>query len=602
MLALLAAGCGGGAAEAMRPEAPSAADATGRSTIPAVDGPSSPLVVDWKPEQRADLEEAIHDGVAIIAWDKQGLRLLKRCKVSGDYGYLPVVVKKDVVRLETADDVQASLPLGGLGIAGKIGGGFSSGTTLDIALAMVGKRRTTWNDVTRDELTGTCDGATHYVRAILVGAFAMKTGSRAKAAAAVEIFGAGTSGESSSSKDVSSTDGKLSACEAATGEEGKPPPQCAAILRLELEPIAKAGTKPTAKPPPSQKDQPEVKTDAVEGCQPGFVFSGGGCKKQRAELPHACKPTDGAECEEQCEKGDPLSCDRLGTLIASGKHGSDPAKASAAFEKACNAGNASGCANLGVRMLYGPNKDVAKGLSYLEKACLSGSARACEIAGEAALYGVSGPKDPVKALKMFVKGCEGGSYGACTNAGFLYTGGGGAAIQRDDARALGYSKRACYGGNAVACGNAGYKVELGQSVKADPKLAMSMYERACRLDAGACFRAGMFLLTGAPGIPKDLNKAKELLSRSCNAGSGIEAMACVVGASLFGETTKPNAGGLAHTASIMKPQCDQNEGRACTFFGIATYGQGKKADAQKIFKTACGYKDPLGCELGKKLK
>lgn len=594
---LATAGCGGGAHhEAMRPEQPKAAEATGRTSVPAVDGPASPLVVDWKAEQRADLEEVIHDGIAVLSWSDKGLSLLKRCRVTGNYGYLPVQVKTDVVRLETADDVQASLPLGGLGIAGKIGGEFSKGTTLDIALAMVGKRRTTWSEVSKDDLEGQCDGASHYVRAILVGAFAMKTGTRAKAAAAVEIFGAGTSGQSSSSKDVATTDGKLSACESATGDESKPPSGCGAILRLELEPIAKesSGKKAPAKPA-SNKEEPTAKAEAVEGCPPGFVFSGGACKKGDKDRPHACQPTDASDCEAQCSKGDASSCDRFGTLVLAGKQGSpDRAKAQAAFEKACNAGYANGCTNLGVSLMIG--KDVAGAKTALDKACLRGSPRACNIVGTMALSGQGGPKDAARALRYFVKGCEGGDFGACTDAGFLYAGGGGAGVPRDDQKALTYASRACFGGNSTACGNAGYKVELGQSVTANPKLALSLYERACKLDPGQCFRAGLLLSVGAQGVPKNEPKAKSLLEKACQVGSGTETIACVVSGG------KPNTAGLEHTVKTMKPQCDTKEGRACSFLGMAEYGLGKKGPAAGHLKDACSYKDPLGCELAKKLK
>lgn len=631
-------GCGAGSA--LRPEQPTAADATGRSTVAAVEGPSSPLIVDWKAEQRADLEEVIHDGIAVVSWDKQGLRLLKRCHVAGDYGYLPVSVKKDVVRLETADDVQASLPLGGLGIAGKIGGGFSSGTTLDIALAMVGKRRTTWNDVTQDELTGKCDGATHYVRAILVGAFAMKTGSRAKAAAAAEIFGAGTSGESSSSKDVATSDGKLDACEGTTGNEETPPAHCQAILRLELEPIAKAGTSPTKQPEKPGQNPPTVKPDVTEGCADGFVFSGGACKKARPDLAHACAPDDGPDCEAQCEKGDATSCDRLGALVSAGKHGAaDPKKALTLFEKACDGGYADGCTNLGVSLLIGGSPDPARAAAVLEKACQSGSARACGIAGELAMNDSppatpeepdapvdegsmpggspgkpsfvqkgsanvptsGGPiKDAKKALRFMVKGCEGGNMISCTNAGFLYAGGGGASVPRDDKKALTYGRRACFGGNATACGNAGYKIELGQSVKADPKQALSLYDRACRLSPGECFRSGMLLSVGATGVAKDDKKAKALLTKSCASGNGIEALACVVGKLLYGESKAPAASGLAHVASIMKPQCDQKDARACTFLGIAEIGKGQKAPGKAHLAAACKLGDSLACALAKR--
>ena len=590
--------CGSGAKSVIRPEQPNAAEATGRSSIKPVEGASSPLVVDWKSEQRADLEEAIHDGVAIVAWDDKGLRLMRRCKLTGDYGYLPVQIKKDVVRLETADEVKASLPLGGLGIAGKIGGGFDKGTTLDIALAMVGKRRTTWSDVKADDLKGDCTGATHYVRAILVGAFAMKTGTQAKAAAAVELFGFGGSGSSASSKDVGSADGKIEDCDKATGEETKPPGQCAAILRLELEPIQKS-VGASAAPAKATGGPPEVKAESVEGCPPGFVFAGGACKAMKANLPHLCAPQDAADCAAQCNKGNAPSCDRLGSLMASK---SDVAGANTAFEKACNGGHASGCANLGIGLLFGSRKDPDKAIKALQMGCMGGNARACEAAGEASLSGVGAPKDVVKALKLFTKGCEGGFFTACTNAGFLYAGGGGGAVARDDRKALEYGKRACFGGEPAACGNAGYKIELGEGVEANPVVASAFYDRSCKLDSGDCFRAGFLLAVGARGVPKDDAKAKALLQTSCKSGAGIGALACVVGGSLYGDRTAANRSSLQHVISTMKPQCDQKEGRACSFLGIAEFGLGKKPDSQKSLAAACGFKDPLGCELARKLK
>jgi hypothetical protein len=118
------------------------------------------LVVDWKAEQRADLE-AIHDGIAVIAWDDKGLRLLKRCRLTGNFGS-SVQVRADVVRLETADDVQASLPLGGLGIAGKIGGEFSRGDARHCAHGRQASRPGTTSRRTTSRANA---GASHCVRA-----------------------------------------------------------------------------------------------------------------------------------------------------------------------------------------------------------------------------------------------------------------------------------------------------------------------------------------------------------------------------------------------------------------------------------------------------
>ncbi len=253
-------------------------------------------------------------------------------------------------------------------------------------------------------------------------------------------------------------------------------------------------------------------------------------------------------------------------------------------------------------MLFGAKRDVARGMKAVQAGCLGGSARACEIAGEAWLGGLAGGKDASKALRFFAKGCDGGDYTACTNAGFMYTGGGGSGVARDDVKAIEYGRRACFGGEGTACGNIGYKVELGEGIASSPPLASALYERACKLSSGDCFRAGFLFAIGATGVPKDDAKAKSLLERSCKAGSGIETIACVVGGSLYGAAGKPNRTGLEHTVATMKPQCDLKEGRACAFLGIAEFGLGQRSEAQRSLKQACSFRDPLGCELAKRLR
>ncbi len=600
--ACMMSACGAAMHDAIRPADPAAADATGHAQLKPVDGPSTPLVIDWQPDQRADLEEAIHDGVAIVAWDDKGLRLLKRCRLAGNYGYLPVQMKRDVVRLESADDVKANLPLGGAGIVGSIGAGFSQGTTLDIALAIVGKRRTTWTDVARDDMTGDCAEATHYVRAVTVGAFAMKTGTRTKAAIAAQIFGAGMSAGTGSNKDISSTDGKIEACDKVTGEETKPPGECAALLRIELEPISKVSTAGNAHADdPGKKPDPKVVSEIVEGCPQGFVFSKGACTGAATDRPHVCAPDNPVECDAQCTKGDSASCDRFGSLIMQGKLSTPPdlVKARAAFQKACDGDYANGCSNLGIHLAFGSARDPLQATTSLQKGCSLGSARACALSGDALLNGTLGTKDPVQALKFFVKGCDGGNFSACTDAGFLYAGGT-AAVARDDTKALAYAQRACFGGSSVACGNAGYKIELGESVAADPKSALTLYDRGCKLDPRECFRGGLLLAVGAPSVPKDDTKAQPLLEKACASGVGLSSIACVVSARLYNSVGVAGVSGLDKTIATMKPQCDQKEGRACAFLGIAEFGE-EKPEAALHLKAACDLKDQLGCLLATKL-
>src|SRR5438105_3665033 len=134
------AACGGTPAEALRPADP---------TMPgeACDlgsGTAEPLVVDMPAEQRGDIEIAMKDAVAVVHYDCHTLKLLRDCKIGGTYGFKGMQTKERLLRLENADDVRVNLPTMGPAIAAKLEAEMSRGTTLDVALVMVGKRRTTW--------------------------------------------------------------------------------------------------------------------------------------------------------------------------------------------------------------------------------------------------------------------------------------------------------------------------------------------------------------------------------------------------------------------------------------------------------------------------
>jgi hypothetical protein len=129
-------GCGAGqVSAAVRPKEATAAEGIGEGPCREADTGSESLVVDWKPEQHGDLELLMKGNVAI-------------------------------------------LPLGGIGIAGSISAEMARGSTLDVAMIMVGKVKTTWAKVQADELKGDCDGATHFVKGAMVGAFVMQTGTK----------------------------------------------------------------------------------------------------------------------------------------------------------------------------------------------------------------------------------------------------------------------------------------------------------------------------------------------------------------------------------------------------------------------------------------
>src|SRR6185436_8705494 len=156
----------------------------------------------------------------------------------------------------------------------------------------VGKTRTTWASPTSDDLKGSCDGATHFVRGATVGAFAMDTGTKAKARAVAELFGASLGGGSSSAKEVQNKEGDLSDCSKASPDAEKAPSQCGAPLRLVLAAVTKAqpaAAKPAEKPAakPAESEGPKVEA-AEEGCPKGLVFAEGKCTAPASAPAYQC--------------------------------------------------------------------------------------------------------------------------------------------------------------------------------------------------------------------------------------------------------------------------------------------------------------------------
>ncbi len=84
-------------------------------------------------------------------------------------------------------------------------------------------------------LEGECDGATHVVRAIDVGAFELSSSSTSQTKVEVPLGGGVVGGSRTSSSSASSKSGDRAACAAAD----PPPANCRAAIRLWLHPLAR---------------------------------------------------------------------------------------------------------------------------------------------------------------------------------------------------------------------------------------------------------------------------------------------------------------------------------------------------------------------------
>lgn len=576
---------------------PSVAEETGRHTVLAVSGPASPLIVDWMPEQRQDLEEAMYDGVAIVAFDEREMKLLKDCRVEGKYEFLRLVGEVEVMRMDSAQQIRANLPLAGATILADLGVEIENGSTLDVAMKLIGKKRTAWREITFDDLTGDCTGATHFVRGVSVGAFVVDKGRRDKARAAAEIFGAGASYATVGAKGVRRGAGSLDACELVKQNPSTPPADCSALIRLELKPISRE-----LKATEAAAEQQAKQAEEIE-CPAGMVLSNGLCvEKERAET-HVCRIGDAADCQQQCQRGNASSCDNLSVMLFRGSGvARDQKRGLEMAQRACQLGNANGCVNLAVAV-HEQQPEVAAKL--LLAACRAGHASGCGTLGQLVLRGMGAARNPRQALDLFKMACDGGDQIGCTNAGYLYAGGA-AEVPRDELAGLPYTERACQGGVSTACGNLGLKYEFGVVVKKDPKRAVALFARACRLSPADCIRLGIAYQSGF-GVAKDDKKAQALLKHSCRdraptGSANFDAMSCATLNLAYGENNPLSREALEGAVATMQPQCEQDVPRACTFLGVAHLGLGRHASGNAFLAAGCKMNDYWACELQKRLK
>ena len=518
MLLLAGSACGPRIGDAVRPNASSASAALGEPSrgeggaCRDVTEGGRPLVVDWRPEQRGDLEVAMTQGIAVMAYDCRRMELLPDCLAEGSYGFKGIVIKQQVIRLQDEDEIRANLPLSGGAIAVQIKGDLERGATLDLATALVGNRTGSRLTVLRSDLRGLCRGATHFVRGANVGAFVMQSGERAAIATAATLFSASAGAASNSSRIARIEDGRIEACKETSTDATTPPRDCGAIVRIHLLPISNEAV------PPSSAVSLAVKSDTT--CPEGLVLREGKCTKPAVAEAHECRADDAVDCRTQCDKGQAASCARLARLIKWGKIGvPDPAKVVQLFDRACWADHGDACSDLGIAYIQGQGvtADALQASRLFERACQLGEANGCFNLANLYFDGQGVPKDHARAFALYEQACNAGKPAGCINVGTMCDDGDGTAV--DAVKAFRLFKKACEGDAAIGCTNLAYMYAHGNSVAEDQATALALYEKACSLaDARGCEYAGSRYLTGQ-GVASDPQKAKALLTRACELGA-----------------------------------------------------------------------------------
>jgi TPR repeat protein len=584
----LVAACGTGAvAKTVQPNSPNAVEAMGEAQCRQAPTRGAPLIVDWSSHERANLEEAMSGGVAVVSFDCKKLEVLPECDVPGAYGYMGVTTKEDIVQLASSDEIQANLPLFGA----KLAAGLSRGSTLDLALIQVGKRRTAVTTVRRSALpkNDRCEGATHFVRGAHIGAFAMNSGTVGKVHASAELFGMGGQGESKSAKNVAKRDGSPASCAAADTGATAAPKGCSSVLRLELIAIDAAQN---------------TGSDAeANGCPRGLVRVGGKCTPQDSARAFDCSPDHLDECSAQCDGGSMPSCATLAYALHYGSGGveRDVHKAGVLYAKACTAGVQLACAGMGLMSLYGVGgvpRDVAKYLELTERACNAGEARGCSNLGFAYQDGKGVAIDKLKATALYERACAGGFPAGCSNYGIALRDG--FRGTPDPRQALAKFELACNANLPSGCSNVGFAYRAGVGAPPDASLAVARFQRACDADkspeAGAgCRELGNQYMDGK-GVERNVERGMALYQQGCKLG---DASACFGLMNLHRQGTHVPKSDL-QANRVLDEACRAGVAEACAWLGDA-YGGGvgvaKSApQAIELYRKACDLQSGWGCE------
>ncbi|MFO0658440.1 MAG: hypothetical protein U0165_01205 [Polyangiaceae bacterium] len=252
-----------------------------------------PLIVDWDANDRTDLEASMKEGLVAIEYSCESVRIVSTCRIQGDYGYVGVTPKETLTTIDNADELRAQLPKTAtgkttLGLDTEI----ARGSTLAVAMKLVGQQKTTKLNVSREDLVGSCKGVTHFVKAAYVGAFKVQASEKASVKTAAEVFGAKDDAKSSASKSKVVADGVVESCAAANPDDPKAPDKCHAAVYVQLSPIAeKPNTEPYEKVAPKAPSASKGATAAAgaKGGKKAPGAKGGGAKPVMAAAPKGGK-------------------------------------------------------------------------------------------------------------------------------------------------------------------------------------------------------------------------------------------------------------------------------------------------------------------------
>lgn len=206
-----------------------------------------PFIIEWDATDQSSFQSYAANDVVFVHYEGCTLKPLDGCRednAKGQFGsYKPVEWTSggvETLDIHDESELYAKLPLGAATLSGKV----QSGEKLHMEYYVSGTRTATRDKVFRSDLAKNpkCAGATHYVYAYNLGAFALATASSLKGEVHGSYLGFGAGGSKGSETKAEKKGGELSACK---GETAKEVDTCKVPIRLTLREID-GGTNPEA--------------------------------------------------------------------------------------------------------------------------------------------------------------------------------------------------------------------------------------------------------------------------------------------------------------------------------------------------------------------
>ncbi|HEY8376305.1 MAG TPA: hypothetical protein VIK91_07450, partial [Nannocystis sp.] len=153
-----------------------------------------PFIIEWDATDRSSFESYAANDIVIVRYEGCNMTVLEECRnddVRGSQGaYKPVEWTSgslEKINISNEGELVAKLPLS----VGTLGGRVAGGEKFSMEYFVAGTRTATRNAVYREDLADNpgCEGATHFVYAYNLGAFALGSVTEFTAEAGVSLYG-----------------------------------------------------------------------------------------------------------------------------------------------------------------------------------------------------------------------------------------------------------------------------------------------------------------------------------------------------------------------------------------------------------------------------